>query len=264
MALEVRIITGPPSARVSKEAAAKKLTEAPEFPKGAAFELEEIEGRWIAAIATESIEKVAEFPPGAADEAPAPEGPPAPEAPAEDGPPSDEPEGEDKPPKEDGKKEKGGEKGELEHVLHLLTTLCTALGINPEGADANPVPGLDEGPPAPPGADPLAPPTGPPAPGHDEKTHTVHERALKPGEAPPGSTPVGAPAFASVSDDHPWKGILGQKRTFKVDEPIGDMRLADVKAELDGLAHGTGYRVAQLIEDRDESGQRIARALITR
>jgi hypothetical protein len=87
---------------------------------------------------------------------------------------------------------------------------------------------------------------------------------LKPGEAPPGSTPIGAPAFASVADDHPWKDVLGKKRTFKVDEPIGDMTLASVKAELDSLAEGTGYQVKQLIEARNESGQRVASALISR
>jgi hypothetical protein len=100
MALEVRIITGPPSARVTKEAAAKKLAEHPQFPEGAAYELEDVDGRWIAAIASE---KVAEFPPAKGEEGPpaeAPE-PPAEEGPpTEDGPPVDDGEGEDK-PKED-------------------------------------------------------------------------------------------------------------------------------------------------------------------
>lgn len=271
MALEVRIITGPSSARISKEAAAKKLAEHPEFPEGATFELEEVEGRWVAAIASE---KVAEFPPKSEDEGS--EGPAeeAPEAPAE-GPADDAPAegGEEKPEGDD----KGGDKpkgehdkkgGELDQVLHLLTTLCTALGIDPLGADASPVPGLDEGPAAPVPGEVPAPHghDGPPAGeglGNDNKTHTVHERALKPGEAPPGTTPIGSPAFASVGDDHPWKNVLGQKRTFKVEEPIGDAKLADVKAELDALADGTGYKVAQLRE-AEVNGQRIARALISR
>jgi hypothetical protein len=268
MALEVRIITGPPSARVTKEAAAKKLAEHPQFPEGAAYELEDVDGRWIAAIASE---KVAEFPPAKGEEGPpaeAPEPPAEDGPPTEDGPPVDDGEGEDK-PKED-KGEKGDEKGkggELAKIEHLLTTLLTALGLDPAGADGSPVPGPDadfpggpEG--GPEGLDGGAP-TGPPAPGHDDKTHTVHERALKPGEAPPGSTPVGAPAFASVADDHPWKGVLGKKRTFKVEEEIGDQPLSSVQAELSQLADGTGYSVAQLTEAQQD-GRRVARALISR
>lgn len=269
MKLQAKIVTGPETSKVSKEDAEKQLRSHPAFPKSAAVELEEVEGRWVAAIAT-ATKEAGPFPPS--DD----EGPPAeekPEAFSEDGPPSDDGDGdsddggeapdfggEDK-PEGDGEKKEKGEKG-LDEVLHLLTTLLTALGIHPEGPDSL-IPG-EEGPPAPPGGD--VPPPGPPAAGPDDgKHHTVHERSLKPGESPPGSTPIGAPSFAAVkvADDHPWRDAIGVKRSFPVEEPIGDASLADVKAELDSLAEGTGYSVKQLVEGKTSDGQRTAKALIS-
>lgn len=262
---KVQIIAGPLTSKVSKADAEAKLTQHPQFPKEADFVLEEVEGRWVAAIAP----KVAEGNPfgGGGEDAggpPSPDGPPTPEGPegdsgeSPDGSGDEKPEGEDKPKDEKG--EKGGEKSEIAHLTQLVTLLVQALGLDPSGA--NPAPGVDDphgGPPSEEGG----PHEGPPGPGADDKTHTVHERALKPGEAPPGSTPVGAPAFASVADDHPWKGVLGKKRTFKVEEEIGDQTLASVHSELKQLAEGTGYRVAQLQEARQD-GRRVARALISR
>ncbi len=276
MLLQAKIVTGPQSSKVSKEAAEQQLRSHPAFPKGAAVELEEVEGRWIAAIASV---KEAEFPPSEPSEdkpePEAPEGPPTPDAEEEGDKPDfgGEPDGDEKPEGE--KKEKGdkeGEKGEIKQLLHLVTTLLTALGINPDAPDGL-VPG-EEGPPAPPGLDgpPGVPgeagPPGPPGPGeHEDKNVVRHERSLKPGEAPPGTTPVGAPAFASVkiADDHPWRDAIGVKHSFPVEEVIGeDESLANVKSELDKLAEGTGYGVKQLVEGRTASGQRTAKALISR
>jgi len=250
------IITGPLTSKVSKAQAEAGLVGHPEFPKGASFTLQEIEGRWVAAIAP----KVAEGNPFGgppADEAPAPDGPPMDGPPSDDAPSDEKPEGdsEDKPKKD----EKGGEKSELNELKDMLTKIVQALGLD-AGPEDSMVPGADDmGPPPPPDA----PHEGDPG---DGKTHTVHERALKPGESPPGTTPIGAPSFASVKKvaaNHPWHDVIGVKRTFTVEETIGDMKLADVHAQLTELCGDTGYKVAQLVESRDGAGQRTAKALIS-
>jgi hypothetical protein len=104
---------------------------------------------------------------------------------------------------------------QLAQLTDMLTKITDALGLSdPSGM----VPGMDDGAVPPPGG-PEGPPglggppgAGPDKPGvgSDNKMHTVHERSLKPGEAPPGTTPVGAPAFASVKVDnnHPWKAAI--------------------------------------------------------
>lgn len=275
MTLEAKIVTGPLSSKVSKEAAEKQLRSHPAFPKNASVTLDEVEGRWVAAIATVKEAELPFEPPK--DEGPSEDGPPAPPSedegpPSEDGPPSDDEGGEEKPEGEGKEKgeDKKGEGAELSHLVHLVTTLLTALGINPEGPGDSHIPGLDEGPPGgPDGQIPGGPPAGPPAPGPegDGKNHTVHERSLKPGEAPPGSTPIGSPAFAAtkIADDHPWAAAIGVKRSFPVEEVIGDdTPLSEIKAELDSIADGTGYEVKQLVEGKNKAGQRTAKALIAR
>lgn len=248
------IIKGPETSKVSKEEATAKLLAHPLFPKEANYTLDELEGRWIAAIAPkESGPPDAFLDGGGAGDTPS--GPPAPEE-APKGPeePSDEAPSEegDKPKKEKGKET---EKGELGEIKELLTTLLTALGLSPEGPGDSPVPGLDGPPPPPPG-----PPTGPAGPAGDSKTHTVHERALKPGEAPPGTTPIGSPSFASLEKDHPWyEPTISGVKAFDLAEPIGDAKMSDIHAELQALAAKTPYRIDQLVPDTDEAGQRIAR-----
>jgi hypothetical protein len=269
MALAVHIVPGPPSAHVSREEAENTLTSHPRFPKSASFTLAEVEGRWVAAVAADDKEEdekeeqqekeaaktAAPFPPsGGGDEAPS--GPPT------DGPPSDlgDESGDDEGKPKDEKKpgdEKGGEKGELHELISMMHMLMSALGLAP-GPDDSMVPGPDD----PPGP-PAGPPAGPDASGPDGKTHTVHERALKPGEAQPGSTPIGAPAFASVNNDHPWSSVLGKKRSFSVEEEIGDQPLSEVHRELSQLANGTGYEVKQLVEGHT-GNTRTAKAIIAR
>lgn len=263
METEVRIVRGPSSTQLTKEAAASKLQALPGFPKNASFAIEDIDGRWVAAV---SIPKVAEFPP-AKDEESEPSGPPAP---AEDSGESEEPKSEgdsgekkDGPPSEDGPSSEGAPKGEghlsVEHQLANLTDMLTkitdALGLSTP-ADGM-IPGADDGAVPPPGGPPGAPGvkgTGEdpamgnkPGVGSDNKMHTVHERSLKPGEAPPGTTPVGAPSFASVSSDHPWKDAIevGTKE-FEVESTIGGQALSAVAAELKGLAEPYGYIVTDL------------------
>jgi hypothetical protein len=259
---DVRIITGPSTAKVSKAQAEEKLRSHPDFPKNASFELEALEGRWIAAIA--SVKEAGPFdaPGDAPDAPPELDGPPSDDAPSDDAPSDDAPK-EDAPSDDDKPKDDKGDKksleSQVEHLTELLTTVVDALGL---GGDASPVPGSD---------DPHGGPDGPPPPPAgdegtgDGKSHTVHERALKPGEAPPGTTPLGSPAFASTHPDHPWAAVIGEKKSFSVESPIGDQKLADVRAELQRLTEDTGgYQIKQLVEARDASGQRIARALVAK
>lgn len=257
MELEVRTIKGPPTDKVSRQEAQQKLAGIG-LPEGSIVgELRDIEGLWVVSAA---IPKKATPPPfEPQEEAPpgdSPEGPPSDDG-GEGGPPPDDG-GEEKPEGD----EKGDDKGKgVEHqvaqLTHMLTTLLTALGLDPTGGGL-PGPEGDVGP-TPPG------PGGPPdvdQAGGDAKTHTVHERALKPGESPPGTTPIGSPAFASVSDEHPWVDVIGKKRTFLVESPIGDRTMSSVKDELNKLAEGTGYGLRRAKEGIDKEGRRVARALI--
>lgn len=274
MDTELKIVRGPSSTRFTKEAAATELEKLPGFPKEASYTIEDIDGRWVAAVV---VPKVAAppFPPGADDGAPA--GPPSGDD-EESGPPKsedkgDDSEGEDKPssdgpPKQDGKMS-------LEHqvtqLLDMMTKITDALGLSdPSGM----VPGPDDGAVPPPGGPDAAGPPGAGGPpgaekpgmGPDGKMHTVHERSLKPGEAPPGTTPVGAPSFASVQveEDHPWKdAIEAGVKEFEVESPIGDERLGKVAAELQTLAAPYGYTVTDLMP-HGEGTSRTASARIVR
>jgi hypothetical protein len=105
-----------------------------------------------------------------------------------------------------------------------------------------------------------------PGVGSDNKMHTVHERSLKPGEAPPGTTPVGAPSFASVQveEDHPWKDpIESRVKEFEVESVIGDQPISAVAAELKALAAPYGYIVTDLAPS-GAGNQRTASARIVR
>jgi hypothetical protein len=279
---EIVIVRGPSSTRLTKEAAATALQKLDGFPKDADFTLEDIDGRWVAAVV-----KKAEFPPSADDSAPSgppsdgPSGPPA-----DDGASADSSDGEDKPKedkKEDGEPSSEGapkEEGKLsvEHQLANLTDMLTkitdALGLSTP-ADGM-VPGADDGAVPPPGGEthqkpgeggPADPALGTePGVGSDNKMHTVHERSLKPGEAPPGTTPVGAPSFASVQveEDHPWKApIEARVKEFEVESVIGDQPLSTVASELKALAAPYGYIVTDLAPS-GAGNQRTASARIVR
>jgi hypothetical protein len=263
MDTEIKIVPGPSSTRLTKEAAAEGLEKMPGFPKGASYTIEEVDGRWFAAV---EMPKVAAPPfPPSGDEAPA--GPPTDGPPSPDGPPSDEG-GEEKPKsekKEDGEKPDSegapGEHGKhdeaavLSQVFDMLTKITDALGLS-SPADGM-IPGADDGAVPPPGGElhqkpgeggPADPAQGTePGVGSDNKMHTVHERSLKPGEAPPGTTPVGAPAFASVVEGHPWKAAIEEgSKEFEVESTIGDEAIATVAAELKSLAEPYGYIVTDL------------------
>lgn len=274
METKIEIVRGPSSTRLTKEAAASGLEKLEGFPKGASYTLEDIDGHWVAAVI---VPKVAgPFPPSEESGPPTdgpPSGPPSDEA-SEDGPPKD-----DKPKKEEGEGDPSSEgapkeegKLSVEHQLANLTDMLTkitdALGLS-SPADGM-IPGADDGmvppdgppgvPPGPPGAD------AKPGVGADNKMHTVHERSLKPGEAPPGTTPVGAPSFASVrvEEGHPWKAAIeGNVKEFEVESTVGDDPLAKVAAELKSLAEPYGYLVTD-IAPNGAGSTRTASARIVR
>lgn len=273
MEFEIKIVRGPLSNGFTREAAAEKLQTLPGFPTDAQYEIEEIDGRYVAAVVTPKI--AAPFPPAAGGDS-GPAGPPSDDSGSEEsGPPSDseaEPkeEGGDEPSSEGAPKEEG--KLSVEHQLanltNMLTKITDALGLS----DPSMVPGMDDGMGGPPGGPP-GPPQAPgaegeskPGVGPDNKMHTVHERSLKPGEAPPGTTPVGAPAFASVrvDDDHPWKAAIeAGVKELEVESVIGDQPISTVAAELKMLAEPYGYTVTDLAPSGAGS-QRTASARIVR
>lgn len=259
--MSIVITAGPSTDAVSKDEAVRKLINSPGFPKDAEVEVTAIEGRWVAGVRVAGPPPFGGGGPADSDEkAPGPksEGPddaePSEDGGADEGPPTDEEGG---PPKEEGK-EKGGEKHELTLIHDLLTKIMIALGI-PDSPEDSALPG-EEGPPAPPEA-------GPPGPPHGAEDSVKHERALKPGEAPVGTTPVGAPAFAST---HPWAEALGRTASFELGERIPeDLPMSEVDRELQVLAaacpevNGRKFKVKQIASDYNEQGHRIARALIS-
>lgn len=268
-------IQGPPTQKISRKRAKELLEDHSAIPKDAEYDLWAQGGRWVAAW--HQANPFGE-PADEEEEAPGPksEGPDdtAPEPPdadkgddeGDDKPPTDD--GEGGPPKGDDDKKDKGEKADLKldhEIFDLLQKIVVALGIDTGGPEDSPVPG-EEGPPAPPPAAPPHP-AGPSGPDQEVK----HERALKPGEAPPGTTPVGAPAFASV-EKHPWKDLLkvedGQIKprvaSFFVEEHWPEDRpVSEFEYEARRVAHGTGYKVKQTKRGTDEDGNPTVKALIS-
>lgn len=283
----IHFARGPFTREVSQEEAIEQIKSDPRLAKGAEVAVIESGGRWLAAISEPTWTKEADGNPFGGPEKDdsedsAPAGPPKDEGDAgpddaagPDGPPSDDG-GEGGPPKGDKEHgehgDKGGDKAVLHELLGIVTQMAQALGIAPPGGgpEESAVPGEEMAPP-PPG--PPGPPHGhagppgaggpPPGPGGPDQT-VQHQRALKPGEAPPGTTPVGAPAFASVADDHPWKDQIGKTASFTVAEVIPEnMLLSAVDNDLKRVAFGTEFKVKQVAERRNAEGQREAAALIS-
>lgn len=283
MSKDIQIITGPPTSKVSKAQAEEGLKNHKYFPKGASYKINEAGGRWIAAI-------VASEPPqfggdDSSDDKPKDDAPfggssddnsssDSSDDSSSDDSSNDEPK-DDKPSSEEGPKEDSSKGGELGEIKDMLQTLFTALGIDPAGdaglgpdapshddplgpgADAPPV----EMPPEPSGGEGIGTPSSP-----GGAKHIVHEHALKPGETPPGGTPIGAPSFSSVNKiaaDHPWAEMAAKGfNEFVVQERIGAAPLAEIHAELEEYARTAGYRVKQLNQSNDSEGHRIAKAVI--
>lgn len=210
---------------LSQEDALSSLQEHPQFRVGTKISsIRRRSNRWVAELLEP---KTAEFPPGDDDGTDAvPKAPKAeesadgfdgPDDSGDDGSDDGAPEG---PPSdgEDGEhKDRGGEKGELKQVLHMLQGITEALGITPDPAagdmggpdDMGPGMGGPGGPPpgGPPHGGPGGPPMPPPGaggpPGSMGKNPGQLPTKLQPGEVLPHQTPVGAPAFASVRQAHP-------------------------------------------------------------
>jgi hypothetical protein len=276
----IEFLPGPKVSSVSREDAEAGLIIAAKKRNATAYALEQMEGHWVAALVRE-----AELPFGgpadSSEEAPGPksEGPddtaPDPDSGGDsDGPPSDgpldgPPEGGDDEKKDD--KHKGGDEDHIVHqIWDAIQAIGDALGV-PVNLGDSPVPGMDDqgGPPGGPGGPmggPPGPPAGPPGmggpPGGDKET-VRHERALKPGETPPGSVPVGAPSFSSVRADHPWAHLAGKTASFRASIPLGENdSIVDATKHVASLAHEIGYN-HQVREGVDENGNRIAVALVT-
>jgi hypothetical protein len=106
---------------------------------------------------------------------------------------------------------------------------------------------------------------------------------LRPGDLPPGATPINTPAFASVQktacndcghgecdgncancpeckskESH----IVGRVASFTATE-VTAMSISEAKAELEGLYGPHGYKVKQIREARNEAGERVLHALLS-
>jgi hypothetical protein len=86
---------------------------------------------------------------------------------------------------------------------------------------------------------------------------------MKPGETPPGGTPLGAPAFASVKEQHPWGHMIDKQAAFTVRETLGSSEpITQVHDELQALAKSGGFKVARFSPFHDEQGGRHVEAVI--
>lgn len=238
------------AARLSRDDARESLVR--QFEGDEIIDFKRRGDKWVATI----LQKKAEFPPKSDDDSsdspppfeddgpqdPDSDGPPKPD----DGPPSDDSEG-DGPPK--GKK---GESAELGVLLEIVTQIADKLGIMPPGDPAAPGAedpmGPPDGPPGPPGAG--GPPPGPPGGGSE----VLHRTKLKPGETPPGGTPVGAPAFASTD--------LSRLASFDAFDDTPGKSIKQAHAELTSTYGPQGFVVRQI--KRVDNGQRLAAKLSRR
>lgn len=271
--MSLRIVVGEETTKVSKTAAEQALLAHPEFPNDADYTLSEANGRWVAAFveakkdeeSEDSTEEKDEVKKEATDEASEPNeepdeektaaGPAPGDIPIDAGAPMDEPA-----PSEDSeepKDETSGLKAELDHLTKAVNKIVDALGLTdgpPKGSEDSPVDlGDSPGPHAPSGGgSTLTNGKGQEIP----KQKAIPQGALlKPGVSPP--------AFASVSDDHPWKEqIESRVLSFEVEEEIeADAKIASIMEELTPLIERTGYRIGSII-DRVENDIRLASVTI--
>lgn len=237
------------AANISREKAKASLER--QFEGAEVLDISRRGNKWVATLLEP---KTAEFPPPKDEEKETETDAPEPkDTDSEDGPPSKDdaaPEKSDGPPKPEGPK---GEKAEISALMDLVTQIADKLGIVPGGA----APGAEDAP-LPDG--PPAPPAGPPAPsphhpgvGGEDHQEIVHRTKLKPGDTPPGVTPIGAPAFAST---------LARVGSFDAFDDTPGKSIKEAKAELEALYGPHGFKVRQI--KRVENGQRLAAKLSRR
>jgi hypothetical protein len=202
MQYETRPFRSPPG--LTRKQALSSLQNSPVFPPGSIIEdfRAAANGQWVAEVRLPVKQGGPPFPPS--DEGPdeEPSKPAFPDDGSDDG-PDDEPSepsddessesGDEGPPKPEGEKKPEGKGGTEQAILQTLQQILHALqgGAGPAGGMGGP----DAAVPGPGGKS--APPKGPAGLPGAPKPPT---RALRPGDAPPGSTPVGAPAFASTRE----------------------------------------------------------------
>lgn len=234
--------------RLSKEEARESLAR--QFTGSEILELHRRGDKWVATLL---MPKQAEFPPKDDDDGeekseskPKSEGDSegSADSGASEGPPKA-----DKPPVPG---EEGPGPGGLEHTLAELSTLVHAIadhmGIGP-GPDVG-VPGAED-PMAPPGP-PMPPPAGPPGAPPISHQEITHKTKLKPGDTPPGVTPIGSPAFSSIQ----------RMASFDAFDDTPGKSIKEAKAELEELYGPHGFKVRQI--KRVENGTRLAAKLSRR
>lgn len=193
---------------LTQEEALISLQSHPQFVAGTKIASIKRRGEtWVAKLIESADDEGSPFPPKE-------DAPDKPEAFEDEGPDD----GPDAPPKDEEGDDKG-EKHDIEEVLDLLHKVVDALGLDGKDGEGD----LDAGP-----EDGDLPPP-PPAPPH-------HEKPLKPGEVPPGGTPLGAPSFASVAPK--VASFTAEKQV-----PAGTT-VKQAKAELE--ASFVPYRVKQI------------------
>lgn len=274
----VEFIPGPSATSVSREDAEAGLVRIAKKRGAESYAIEQMGGRWVAALVTadspfggpsdQDEESPAPKGDGPAESTPAPFGDDADtgEDTGDDAPEGlDDSEGPDTDADKKDLKEDKKEGHELKQLTDLLHSIADFLGVPTHGAEDSPVPGPDGDVPPPPGPPGAGGPPGGPAPSVDPegKEHIVHERALKPGETPPGAAPVGAPAFASVREDHPWAHLAGKTASFRAALPLDDnTSIVEATKQAAALADEIGYN-HKVTESVDDNGNRIAVALIS-
>lgn len=256
--------------KVTKRCSAVKLSKAEaadslnrQFEGSEILDLRRRGDKWVATLL---IPKTAEFPPSKDDGDS--DGPPE----KKDSEGSSEGGESDGPPKADKPPSPGGDEagapgsphgGGLDHAVAELTSLVHAIaesmGILPPPG----VPGMDDpmggggpGGPPPPGGPPIGPEGGggPPG-GPGDKQEIVHKTKLKPGEAAPGVTPIGAPAFSHVAQ-------LQRMSSFDAFDDTPGKSIKTAKDELEAIYGPHGFKVRQI--KRVEDGQRLAAKLSRR
>lgn len=264
-----------PNGDLKREEALTQLYAHPQYPKNArVVDIEKTASGWEAKLEIQA----GPFPPGS-DDSEAPPKPASPDsesdaaptpdddsAPSEDGPPKDEK------PGEDGEKpKKPSVEDQLLELGTLVHQIAEAVGVTPHGGEEGPPVGPDGplgphgGPPgaphgAPPGGPPAGP-AGPPAPHGGPGAGGRVQRPLRPGEAPPGTTPVGAPSFASLT---PAETKLATEAASFVVSETTDASLADCKQQIEAKYNPAGFVVKRLVEAKDDEGKRLVRAKISR
>lgn len=131
--------------------------------------------------------------------------------------------------------DKPEDKGSTEDkMLHVLEQILHAVGGGaPDGLGGPDA--LGPGPEGPPG--PPAPKGGPPGAGAPPKGPTP--RPMKPGETPPGGTPIGAPAFASTTAAGPGAPVPTGQPQGQVG-PVGEASCPQCGGPVPCPVHGGG------------------------